>query len=100
MYPFFMIVWTEKYTPNIDITGSFTRCDSACDNVKFFLTKAMGSMATNESVHTDTYVSNFSYDIDFNGRVIFDAVPDAPCERTLNEAVILHVNNTERWFTL
>ena len=47
-----------------------------------------------------TYVSNFYYDIDFNGGVIFDVVPDAARERTLNEAVILHVNNTERWFTL
>ena len=52
----------------------------------------------NES--NEFYGYNFSYDIGFNGRVIFDAVPDAACERTLNEAVILHVDNTERWFTL
>ena len=45
----------------------------------------MGSMATNESVHTDTTVSDFYFDMDFNGEVIFDAVAGASCELTYTE---------------
>ena len=37
----------------------------------------MGSMATNGSVHMDTYVSDFCCDIDLNGEVIFYAVTNA-----------------------
>ena len=47
--------------------------------------QAMGSMATNRSVHTDTTVSDFYCDMDFNSEVIFDAVAGASCELTYTE---------------
>ena len=48
----------------------------------------MGSMTTNGSVHTDTTVSNFYCDMDFNGEVISDAGTDASCEWTFSSRVL------------
>ena len=50
----------------------------------------MGSVATNESVHLNTYVSDFYCIIDLNGKngeLNFDAVADAPCEWTLRTEI-------------
>ena len=66
-------------TMNVVVSGikvhSHGPCDSDYDNVDFFLTQAMGSicyiMATNGSVHTDTWGSNFYCDIDLHGGVVF-----------------------------
>ena len=60
--------------------GPFIWCDSVCDNVIFFLKQVMGSMAANESVHTDTCTSDIYCDTDFNAEIIFDAIADVPCE--------------------
>ena len=35
----------------------------------------MGSMETNRSVHTDTRTSDFYYNMDLNGKVIFWSLP-------------------------
>ena len=43
----------------------------------FFMMQVIDSMATNGSVHMDTCIS------DLNDEVIFDTVPDAPCEWSL-----------------
>ena len=65
--------------------GQFTCCNNVGDNVNFFLTPTVGSMATNASVHTHTCVSDFNCNIDLNGEVIFVAVVVVKCELTLRK---------------
>ena len=67
----------------------FTRRDSVCDKVIFFLMQAMGSIATNGSVHKDICVSDFYCNEHLNGEVSFDTVADAPCEWTIPARKIL-----------
>ena len=57
-------------------------CDSISDNVniKFFLMQIIGSIATNRSVYMDTSVSDFYYNTNLNGEIIFNTVADVPCE--------------------
>ena len=61
------IFWQKLLKFLQGVKGPFAQCD----NVKFFLTQAMGSMATNGSVHTDTSITNIDYDIDLNDEIIF-----------------------------
>ena len=44
---------------------------TSCDKVNLFLRQALGSMATNGSVHTDTWVNDLYCNIDLNREVIF-----------------------------
>ena len=58
----------------------------------FFLTQAVGSMATNGSVHTDTCVNVLFRKINLNG-VVAVAVADPPCEWTFNKNGMLKRQN-------
>ena len=67
------------------------------DNVNFFLTQAMDSLAANGgSVHADTCVSDVYCDEGLNGEIIFDTVTVTLCKWTFKASLSHCVNEPLR----